>query len=224
MLWRIQRATKTLLEKMYLRLLRVTWFHFYDELGRNLLVNFLAVAACLVPLPVLGIPVSLCAISAYANRLARFQDPGTKVFFEEYRRFFWRGLKYGWFYFAVFIPLATSLWFYIRHSEDLGLLGYALAGICFWTLLFYGAMGFYFFPLLVHQEQGLLTTLKRSALAVLARPMSVGIGLIVWLLWIGIGCVIQPLLFVVPLIWLALSGNVSLLFLLDEYSDEVPDV
>ena len=132
----------------------------------------------------LAIPVSLCAISGYANKLVRFQDPGIRIFFDEYRRHFWRGLGYGWFYFTLFIPLLTSLWFYIQYTEKLGLLGYGLAGICFWMVLFYSAMGFYFFPLLVHQKKGPLTTLKRSALAVLAHPAFVGIGALVWLVWL----------------------------------------
>ena len=187
-------------------------------------MNFLALAACLVPLPVLGIPVSLCAISGYANRLVRFQDPDAKVFLAEYRRCFWRGLGYGWFYFALFVPLTGSLWFYVTHARDLGLIAYGLGSICLWMVLYYCAMGFYFFPLMVHQKEGLVVTLKRSALAVLLRPSLAATGVLVCLAWLLICCVLRPLLFIVPLIWFALSGNVGLLLLLDEYSDEVSDV
>jgi uncharacterized membrane protein YesL len=207
---------------MSLRLIRVTWFHFYDELARNLLVNFLALVACFVPLPVLGIPVSLCAISRYANRLVRFEDPEAKSFFVEYRRYLWRGLGYGWFYFALLVLLTGSLWFYITHTEDLGWIAYGLSGICFWVVLYYCAMGFYFFPLLVYQGEGLMTTLRRSAQAVLLRPSLVATGVLVWMVWLGMGYFLEPLLFIVPLIWFALSGNVGLLLLLGEYSDEVP--
>ncbi len=209
---------------MILRFLRVTWFHFYDELARNLLVNFLALVAFVFPLPAIGIPVSLCAICGYANRLVRFQDPEWGSFFGEYKRWFGKGLLYGWTYFAMFVPLVFSFRFYVSRSEDLGLVAYGLAGVCFWAVVFYSAMGFYFFPLLVHQREGMVTTMKRAAAAVLIRPglvASAGISVLLW----GLICwLIQPLLFIVPLIWFAISGNVGLLLLLDEYNDEVPEV
>ncbi|HPA45410.1 MAG TPA: hypothetical protein PLZ55_17160 [bacterium] len=202
----------------------MTWFHFYDDLGRNLLVNFLAVLAFVVPLPILGIPVSFCAICAYANSLVRFGDPSASRFFTEYRRYFWRGLGYGWSYLLLYVPLGFSFWFYLRHGDEWGLWGYLLAGICFWSLLFYLAMGFYFFPLLVHQKERFWCTLKRSALAVLIGPGYVLTGVGVWLLWMAVCCILSPLLFVVPAIWAAITANAALLLLLNEYRDEVPDV
>ncbi|HQL61670.1 MAG TPA: hypothetical protein PLQ35_05195 [bacterium] len=207
-----------------LHLLRVTWFHFYDDLGRNLLVNFLAVTAFFVPLPILGIPVSICAICAYANSLVRFEDPPASRFITEYRRYFRRGLGYGWSYLAVCVPLGFSFGFYLHHNKEWGLWGYLLAGICFWSLVFYLAMGFYFFPLLVHQREGFLLMMKRSALAVLLGPGYVWIGMSVWLLWVAICCIFPPLLLIVPVIWAAITANAALLLLLNEYRDEVPDV
>ncbi len=210
--------------QMILRFLRVTWFHFYDELPRNLLMNLFALVGCVVPLPLLGIPVSLCAISGYANRLIRFQDPELRVFLREYQRWFGRGLLFGWAYFALFIPLLSSFWFYGRYAADFGIFGYGLAGICFWVLVFYVLMGVYFFPLVVHQREGLVKTFKRSAIAVLIRPGLVLAGAATFLLWVMVCWIVPPLFFLVPLIWLAISGNVGLLLLLDEYDDEVPNV
>lgn len=205
------------------RFLRVTWFHFYDELGRNLLVNLLWLIACFFPLPILGIPVATCALCYYARELTLFRDPPARLFWQGYTKFFWRGLGYGWGFALLAVPVAFSAIFYIVKSPDFGLWILLPAGVCLWFVVLYVLAWHYFFPFLVHQEQGFLTTVKRSCLAVLMRPGLAVTATLTWVSWLLLSMLLTPLLLFVPAIWWCISGCSALLLLIEDYDDSVPD-
>ena len=204
------------------RFLRVTWFHFYDELGRNLAVNFLWAAACLFPLPILGIPAATCALCWYARELALFHDPPLRVFWRGYIRFFWRALAVGWGMILLGIPILYSAGFYLLKSREFGFWTLLPAGICMWFVALYLLAWLYLFPFLVHQEKGFFTTVKRSCLAVLIRPGLACTAAAAWLVCLILSALLTPLLLFLPAVWWCISGTAAMLLLLEDYDDSVP--
>ncbi len=204
------------------RFLRATWFHFYDELGRNLLGNLFWVVACVFPIPLLGLPIATCALCHYAGELTQFRDPPIRVFWQGYRIHFWRGLFYGWGFLLLALPVVFSLIFYLLRAAEHGFWALLLVGVSTWITVLYGLTSFYFFPFLVHQRNGFWTTLKRAGLAVMLRPGLAVVGTLVSLIWMTASLLITPLLFLVPAVWWCVSGMTALLLLREEYDDRVP--
>ena len=208
---------------MLTRALKMALWVMYDHLGKLLLVNVLCVLILAVPAglaygaarsgdPVVAmaagmpmllllaalLPILSAGTAQMVKELIETRDGSVAAFFTGVRRWWWRAMRLGLFYAGVMVCLGVSVWFYAgRVGASFPVLGYALSALALWCALFMGLGGLLAMPALVQKGEGVLATVKLSALLVLDNPLFC-MGLALW-------CGLLAALSVVPLMLVFMS-------------------
>jgi len=207
---------------MLARTLKMTFWVAYDHLGKLILASTvcsatlggvlcLAYAAIVADWGAPGVVIALGLLVLTAGGLAPALAAGlahlAKTLVDERDgafgdflggcRLYWpRAAALGALQLLVFLLLATSVWFYASMvGRSVPWLGYAISGFALWCLLFACATALLLMPSLVQKKDGVLATLKLSALLVLDNPLFC-LGLMLQAAAAGlVSVVVTPVLF-----------------------------
>ena len=122
-------------------------------------------------------------IFAHTAKIARREEPSVRHFFRDGRRFYLRTLGLSAIFAAVYLLLFHSIRFYGALKAGGGVLGYFLAGVQIWILVFCLLMQVYLLPLLFIKNWGIKQAIKWSAMLVVLRP---GLTVLVFLQVFGL--------------------------------------
>ncbi len=211
------------------RTLKMAFWVTYDHIGKLILANllwFLAVAvpASLgwtaviagdpfirtvvgIPLLVLAfgivLPVMTAGLAHMAAVLIERKDGSLGDFFRGIKLYGARATGLGLLGLFAAVSLLTSAGFYpSRLAGRLAWLGYGISAVALWALIFLGLVALLAMPALVQKKGGVFSTLKLSALLVLANPFFC-LGLAVqWVAWTLVSLVVAP---VMPLLYGSLA-------------------
>jgi hypothetical protein len=145
------------------------WAAFYTgDTGTQLVVG--------VPALVLGFGIILPVLSAglahMVKELIDTRDGSLGTLFSGVRLYWRRAASLGCVYAVVSVCLVTSAWFYATKLRDTApWLGYGIAGLAVWCLLFTLLTGVLVIPTLVQKKASVAETLKLTALLVLDNPL-----------------------------------------------------
>jgi uncharacterized membrane protein YesL len=195
------------------RMLKVFARESYDEMFKLAGVNVLWV---LCAAPVVTLPPATMALYAFVHEVVLRRDPDLMEFFQHFRKWFFRS-------YSVFFILISSVifpgWaalFYLQWAKTAGWVGFFLATLNLWLMVFCLAAQVYFIPFLVHQEKPILVAVKRAGLLVLLRPGLTFSAVLVWaVLWAA--NIFPPFFFFMFAALVAMLKMMALLVGLEEY-------
>ncbi len=181
---------------------------FFSALTGGHQVLFLA-AAFLVVAP-LSLTLAFAPFSEFAPLVSKEKDPRVRVFLRGLWRQGFRTWRYFFLVCLILALLLVNIWFYTlsgQFPESMMMVGYILAGLCFWLGVVLAASLVPGIPLLFRRELGAGKTLKISLLVLLKYPGLV-FGLFIFLvsLWI-IGTAVK----MAGLLIFAFSGTAMML-------------
>lgn len=168
-----------------------TFWNTYDHIGRLILLNLLWTA--LFPLPtylafwlipagghvkiattalvgILTHSLATTGVFAATADIVDYRKFTLKRFFSGGRRLYPRALAISLLAGLVFYLSYISMTFYLALEGPAGILGFFLAGVQVWIMLFVIAMCLYLLPFLVKRNWGTFRTIKWSAVLVVLKP------------------------------------------------------
>ena len=189
----------------------------YDNLGKMMVASFLWFLASL---PLVTIPFTTIGLCRFCERLLTHNDPSVFVVLRAgFGRFALRGLLI----FALLaLAVALSVFnvvFYFVWSAQQGAIMVIMGAISLWIFVFSTMMAVYVFPLVVHQDIGVVLALKRAILLAGAKPLASFVVIFFQLLLLGLGMLFPVLFaFLIPGLCLTMT-NVAALLALGEFQD-----
>ncbi len=175
------------------KIVKVFFRQVYDDLFSLMVANLIWL---LLSLPLVTMPAASLSLFEYVYVLLRKEEePDYHILWSGVRKWFWRGLAvYGLILASVVLPL-VGVFFYASLSAKIGMAGFLLSALCFWTLVFSLMAQIYFVPFLIHQKLSVGKALKRAVQLTLLRPGAtlVALGVMV-LLWIALA--VPPFIFI----------------------------
>ena len=218
------------------RTLKMAFWVLYDHLGKLILANVVWALAILAPgvvgatafmtgdpglMLVVGAPmivfvaavvapVMTVGLAYMAKGLIDTRDGSFLDLFRGVKLYWRRAVGVGFAYLLAAVCLPVSVWFYAtKLRETAPWLGYAISALALWCILFVGFMAMIVLPALVQKKDGVLGTLKLTALLVLDNPLfCVGLA-IQFLVVAGIS--------VIPPVFVFLSGAMAVVLASSAY-------
>jgi hypothetical protein len=182
---------------MLSRAIKMTFWVLYDHIGKLMLANMIWAAAFFTPfllgcaafmtkdpalMLTLGAPLFLLAIGvvlpvtavgiAYmAKQLIDSRDGSLRDFFAGVRLYWKRAVCIGLTFVFATATLLTSVWFYaVKFADTAPWLGYGISALAGWGLVFVALMSMLILPALVQKKDGVIATIKLTALLVADNP------------------------------------------------------
>jgi len=209
---------------MLSRTLKMTFWVMFDHLGKLILANLLWALALTLPgsfaatavfygdratrlwigLPSTAVtvgmilPVMSAGMAHMIKVLIDRKDGSLSDMMEGIRAYWRKAMGIGFIYVFATACLGTSVWFYAAKLHATApFLGYAISAVALWCLAFVGLTALFAMPALVQKREGVLATLKLSALLVLDNPL-LALGLAIQIIVISaLAATLWPLFFVV---------------------------
>ncbi len=181
-----------------MRTVKMSFWVYYDHLGKLLVVNFLCACAVLVPLMfahaafvsgnprwmlwcavpmlltvvVVVFPLSQVGLLWLIKELLETRDGSVKTAFVGIRKFGIRAVLLGCFYALFSFFLASSVWFYgVVLGATAPLLGYSLSAAALWAQAFLLFTAVVAFPALVNKNAAIGDVLKMAAVLTVDNPL-----------------------------------------------------
>ncbi len=183
---------------MLMRTLKMTFWVYYDHLGKLLVANLVCVCALLVPIAfahaafvhgelgsVLWVSMPLVVIACVVllpilhvgllwliKELLETRDGSLKTFFAGMRKFGGRAVVLAILFGLTSLFLLSSIWFYgARISASWPLMGYTLSAAAAWAQLLLLLMATLTPPALVNKDAGVFNALKMALVLVVDNPV-----------------------------------------------------
>ncbi|MCP4641466.1 MAG: hypothetical protein GY851_13575 [bacterium] len=119
----------------------------------------------------LVLPVVTAGLCHMAKVLIEERDGSVGDMFRGMATYWRRAMGLGMLYLIVTACFGTSVWFYaVKLRESVPWLGYGISALALWALLFAGLTSVMALPTLVQKKDGVLKTVKLTALLVLDNP------------------------------------------------------
>ena len=185
---------------MLLRALKMSFWVFYDHLGKLLMVNMLSAACFLIPLlyalkifasgdvhkiawlavpivfltAVIVVPLMLVGLLWMVKEIIEKRDGSLGTFFAGIHLFGVRAVALGLVYVLTSVFLLTSIGFYgLRPGARSSVLGYGLSAGAAWAWLFLMLSAMLVLPTLVNKNTGIGETMKIAAMLLIDNPLFV---------------------------------------------------
>jgi len=205
---------------MFPRAIKMAFWVYYDHLGKLIIANVMLSLAVLlpgsfamaalasgdaglrlfvgVPLLVLTLgvvwPLMAAGLAHMLRILIETRDGSLRDFFDGMRLFGARAAGLGMLFVALFTGLAVCVWFYATKLAEFPWLGYGLAAVAMWGLVFTALASLYAIPALVQKKAGVFASLRLASLLALDNPRFT-IGIALHALFIAIVSAAPPVLF-----------------------------
>ncbi|MCK5862252.1 MAG: hypothetical protein KAH38_07195 [Candidatus Hydrogenedentes bacterium] len=203
---------------MLLRALKMSFWVFYDHLGKLLVVNFFSACCVLVPLlyafhffeigdvqkviwisfpvflitVIFIIPLVQVGLLWMIKEIIEKRDGSLKTYFVGIRIFGLRAVGLGLIYVVCSMALLISVWFYaIRLGGHLPLVGYGLSALAGWMGLLLSLSALLVLPALINKNVGIGGAIKMAVVLLLDNPLFI-IGVAVHGVVLLLFCVVPP--------------------------------
>jgi hypothetical protein len=205
---------------MLFRTIKMSFWVFFDHLGKLLLANLLSAFLVFAPLllaqaalstgfPVIsfgigislilfslfvGLPLAQSGLIALVKELIDKHDGDLWLFFRGMRKFMLRVATVNMVYGFLVICLVSSVVFYgYRLGSGHPFLGYGLSALALWTLIFSVLSALFVAPAVIYKDADIFSAIKLALKLVVDNPLFCA-GLLLNMLILGAACIMPPVL------------------------------
>jgi uncharacterized membrane protein YesL len=134
------------------------------------------------------------ALHYATNQLAHKDNAEWSVFWEGFRKFFWRSYKWGFAIFGGFFILGFNVWFYGQYQNFWA----ATAQMFFiWLFIFWGLINLYTLPMIMEQEKKSYRLALRNSMVLVGKRLWKTLLLIILIILVVVISAVVPLFFIV---------------------------